>query len=770
MSFLLLLAAARAHYPHDQAYWVAVSPDPDTPRVITSLERIELTLLGRSDDGRDWAARLVSAKEDGQVVAGVLLTPDRLALAVFGRGLVISEDAGDTMVDLAIDDPAIATVVASGSTAFAAGGTGVWRSEDAGLTWEPVLAGASTDLDLSPDFEVDGRVCAASGDTLACSTDGGSTWTSAGLPTDTARISVGAAGLWATTADGLYASADGEAWELVGFLGTELSAIAELSDGLVLLAEGDRALWRSTDGGETWSYLDVEVIKIDQSRDGINFFDFVEGPDGTVYFASWYGLGHSEDRGQTFAFYDTERPGNGHAAALTRVGDRVRAWIGTYGSGPLLIDPLSLDTRTFPASAARFTRDSMPTPTWGRDGVAILDQGYSTWRTVDHGASWEDVARDYVVDGSWQMADDVKAVALSPDPGADPFLLATTGESAMDFLYSEDLGETWTAGDQDPACAAGGRAVALATDWPDDARAWAACGGAVYQSVDRGRTWSVAGDTGASAIFTIVPSADGVLVATSDGVWRMAAETTRLGFPGAVVTSIAATQDTIFALVPAEGWFRSDDAGATWSMLPAPIAEVPRVVAVSPDFADDGLVVVTGYGGEWASTDRGESWYDIHTVDVYESTHDAWTKTGTWTRSERAGASALDVITSDEVGATATLEFPGKRVTLDAPSDIPSGAVTVRIDGGAADRLDLPGDLPWSSPDLADGWHTLVVEAVRGTATLDVVQVLRLPAEVDSGMGADAACGCRDGSAALLLPLALLRRRRAPPSGQRRDQ
>ena len=45
---LVGVPSASAHYPHDQAYWVAVSPDPSAPLLFTSLERIELTLFGRS--------------------------------------------------------------------------------------------------------------------------------------------------------------------------------------------------------------------------------------------------------------------------------------------------------------------------------------------------------------------------------------------------------------------------------------------------------------------------------------------------------------------------------------------------------------------------------------------------------------------------------------------------------------------------------------------------------------------------------------------------
>lgn len=692
-------SVAYAHYPHDVAHWMAVSPDPAQPRLVTSLERIDLDLLGRSENGLDWSARLVQATNDGEVVSAAFLTPMRLILAG-GRGLQVSEDAGDTLVqESTVTDVDISRVVASPAVlvdgvAFAAGESAVWRTADAGLTWEAIWAGVGrgfTDVDVSPDFATDGRVCAAEHGAISCSHDGGVSWARTAIPAETYRISVGAEHrVWAVgRGEGLHVSADdGASWSLAGFEGEDLTAIAELSGGLVLMSKALQAEWRSEDGGATWSHVDVYQTVLDQSRDGVNFFDFVEGPDGAVYLACWPGLGRSDDRGLTYSFYNTERIEDSHSVVLTESGGQLAAWIGTYGGGPVLTDIQSLAAMDFPHLPVRFTRNTPTTLSWDRDGTAIFDEGYSTWRTTDWGATWVDIATDPVVDGEWQVAMDVKGVALAPDTSVDPFVLTTNGQTTMSFLTSEDLGDTWTTGTQDPACTTNGFAVALSPRWPDESRAWAACGGMIYESVDRGQSWTALGDTGASFVFRIVEQMDGaLLVATSDGLWRMdAASTVQVAFDDALVVAVDAStedgDDTVFALVPTQGWYRSDDGGDAWVELLAPTGDVSRMVSMSPTFAEDGTVAVAGYGGTWVSTDRGDSWSSIHALEVYEGFHDAWRTTGTWTEVRLDGASGGEVMFTDQVAATKTLDFRGIGVAVEAPATSASGVVAISLDGG----------------------------------------------------------------------------------------
>jgi hypothetical protein len=785
---LFASTAAHAHYPHDVAHWAAVSPDPAEPRWATSLERINLDLLGRSEDGLEWAARLVPGSGDyGGVESGAFLTPLRLVLATPGSGLLISEDAGDTILRVQqVSEDGIARVAASPEVlddglAFAAGEGAVWRTTDAGSSWEPVLEAGDegfTDLDLSPDFASDGRVCALEPGGLACSEDHGESWVLTTAPADSFRISVGAGErLWAAVrGGGLYASGDqGASWSLAGFEGEDVAVIAELSDGLVLMALAAEAAWRSTDGGETFFQVDVVEIPFDQSVDGVNFFDFFEGPDGAVYSTNWFGLARSEDAGETFTFFDTEPIRNAHSVAFTDgVDGELQAWIGTYGGGPVLTGVPARRAQDFPSLRGRFTRDTTPTVRWGQDGVAIFDEGYDTYLSTDGGAGWqalEEVAHDQGV----SLENDVKGVAVAPDASVDGFMLLNVGQGAMQFMVSEDLGESWTVGSQDPPCTQAGLVATISPGWPDSSRAWASCHGVVYETLDRGLSWSAFGDAGAF-VFEIAEQHDGaLLVASRDGLWRMdGASSERIAFEGQLVMSVAAAQEsgdpTVFALVPDQGWFRSDDSASSWVELAGPTTDFPRMIAMSPYFSEDGIVAVAGYGGAWASADRGGSWASIHLLEVYESDHDAWKVSGDWTTESWDGASGTRVVTTREVGASRTLSFQGVEAVLTAPTDADEGAVAVSLDGGAAEWLELPTDdgFVWRARGLAEGWHSLRVEAVSGSVTLDSLRVA-LVAGADAGAVEEpTGCSCRRSPSAdsgaqaylLLPPLVLLGWRR----------
>lgn len=799
--------AALAHYPHDMAYWVAVSPDPAEPRLATSLERIDLEIMGRSENGLDWDARLIQATIDGEVPSAAFLTSTRLAVATSQRGLQVSDDAGDTLVrSSTVSDSAITRVVPSPAIltdglAFVTGETSVWRTQDSGITFQAVqstLDEGFTDVDVSPDFMIDGRVCAVERTAMSCSQDHGDTWRRTLLPQGTFRTAVGAGHrVWATVrGEGVYLSADdGTTWALSAFPGEDVTAIAEFQDGLVLAAKSLQAEWRSTDGGATWTEVPVYQVVIDQTRDGVTFFDFIQGPDGTIYLTNWFGLAVSHDAGLTYTYLNTEPIQNTHWVTVTEgLGGALSAWVGTYGGGPFLLDLATLETEVYPSLTKRYTRSAPATSSWDRDGAAIFDEGYCTWRTRDYGQTWQRIAQDPNSDGEMEMTMDVKGVALAPDTSVDPFVVANIGQNAMTFQTSDDLGDTWLVGTQEPGCENIGFAAGISPRWPDDSRAWASCGGAVYETMDRGASWTAIGDTGAW-IFRFAEQTDGaLLVATSNGLWRIeGSSTTQIAFDGLVVDSVVASteegDDTVFALVPTEGWMRSTDGGDSWVELPRPTADMPRMIAMSPTYAEDGAVAVAGYGGAWASRDRGESWFSIYTTEVYETSHDAWLTTGTWSQTFVEEASSAEVMLTTEVGASKTLEFRGVAITLEAPPSPDPGVIGVWLDDVRSERVTLPtsGTTVWHADDLPDTWHTLRIEALLGTVALDDVVITRRTEPVDrpdSGGPDDTArppgdtadtgtdprldpsevrgCSCQRGGSAslLLLPLLLARRRR----------
>ncbi len=188
---------------------------------------------------------------------------------------------------------------------FGATGGGVWKTTDAGVTWNPVgdgqfatsSVGAIAQCEANPDIiwagmgEVQFRGNVIPGDGLYRSTDAGKTWTHAGLasktgqqmigrvridPTDCNRLYVAAFGdpYGPNDERGVYRSVDGGAtWERVLFRNRETGAVDLVIDpsnprtlyaGLWqayrkewMLSSGGpgSGLFKSTDGGTTWTEL-----------------------------------------------------------------------------------------------------------------------------------------------------------------------------------------------------------------------------------------------------------------------------------------------------------------------------------------------------------------------------------------------------------------------------------------------------------------------------------------------------------------------------------
>ncbi|MHB8054825.1 MAG: VPS10 domain-containing protein [Candidatus Aminicenantales bacterium] len=231
---------------------------------------------------------------------------------------------------------------------FAAiGPSGVWKSENAGTSWSPVFFNESTvsvgDLAVNqanPDIvwvgtgEATCRNSVTVGDGVYQSTDGGKTWTNRGLK-ETRHISrilidrnnpdivfVAAMGaLWnANIERGVFKTVDGgKTWKKTLYI-DENTGIADLAadwaDSRILYAAAyehrrlpwiytsggkGSGLYRSNDGGETWTKLTKGLPGGMLGRIGLGtsrsnpavVYAVVEAKDGGIF--------RSEDRGETWA-------------------------------------------------------------------------------------------------------------------------------------------------------------------------------------------------------------------------------------------------------------------------------------------------------------------------------------------------------------------------------------------------------------------------------------------------------------------------------------
>ncbi|HEX2168361.1 MAG TPA: hypothetical protein VHG09_14095 [Longimicrobiales bacterium] len=304
----------------------------------------------------------------------------------------------------------------------AAAAGGIWKTTNNGVTFRPLFqnerVAAMGDLAIAPSDtmqiwagtgEEDSRNSISPGRGIYKSTDGGLTWTLMGLektehiariivhPDDPNTVWVAAAGAtWRTNPErGLYKTTDGgQTWRLVKFVSdragmidlimhprdpnTLFAASWERLRGPYFLESGGpgSALWKSTDGGETWTEVQgggfPETMKgrigidISQSNPNIMYAlveaEAPDGEDGGCRAAKEGGCGlyRSEDGGATWTWM---QPQNTRPFYYSQV----------------RVDPVDPDIVYWSSTPVMFSRDGGRTV-----GTTTVDLH------VDHHAMWID--------------------------------------------------------------------------------------------------------------------------------------------------------------------------------------------------------------------------------------------------------------------------------------------------------------------------------------------------------------------------------------------
>lgn len=506
------------------------------------------------------------------------------------------------------DIRAVALAASDPRVLYAATAGGVFKSTDAGETWQPTAplrpegrAGRPQDVAIDP---TDPDVVYALDPKLFKSTDGGATWRAIAFAGgdeygrvvqinrhDPATLYVcdNAAGVFKTT-DG------GETWQPVnkGLFNRNLVLIGlDEHDPQVLygLGSGKSAVFVSRDAGATWE-------KAGGALDGITIKSFGRGRDDRGFRVT---LLREEDDGGT----------SEHVCESDRTG---RQWFVTQGGRSFMPKHLSID------------KDD---PNHLELSVADWSGGYELYLTTDGAGTWRIVD---LPSGTGRPA------AIAASRSTDGVLYASTRDE--EFYFSDDGGETWEffySAQQDPqgdetAAVDELRACRLhevpgmdyyrprmAFHPSDPDLAYVADRSAgMRKTEDGGKTWTtVNSGIVAHQIWDIAchPTTPGLVYAcgssgiykSTDGArsWQLISEAQ----PHTAPIAVHPHDGNILLAMTYRGVVEiSLDAGETWRQIDAiPSREKPFSFSFDPENAD--LFCVMTKKTLYETTDRGQTWH-----------------------------------------------------------------------------------------------------------------------------------------------------------------
>lgn len=500
--------------------------------------------------------------------------------------------------------------------------TGVFRSSDKAQSWVRVEGKLPEPVhDVAADPKVPNRLWAAtSPGRLHFSTNGGKSWTKRAA-TGIADLSISPAGDWlyANTANqGLLRSSDvGASWRPVQGIpktayvydlafdpGPPASIYAATLDGL----------YRSRDQGATWQRIAAAVFSGSVPQ--------VEVQGGRIFAAASSGVFYSSDGGSTWTIGGGPLRSRGEVVALAASADAVFA--GTWQSYELGGVYRSLDRgATWQLSQQGFTAvtvNAFAVAPSDPDLLYAVAGWTDVFQSVDRGATWKLLSLGTLPASYIHLTD----VLVDP---ADPSNSYLTDLATSRLLRSVDGGATYSTVQIFSAPAR------LAFDPRSPGALWGIGSAGLHHSADRGNTWQKAGPkvtqplvfndvevdprnprvlwiagTGRLAKKKVQPrvfrSADGGLT------W----ERRDTGIGGKAVLGLAldpAAPDTTLYAATDKGLYRSTDAGKTWKLLTGTAGEITQV-ATAPTTPATVYAFLTGFG-LMRSADRGQTWTPART-------------------------------------------------------------------------------------------------------------------------------------------------------------
>lgn len=286
------------------------------------------------EGGRAWTKIEADWDEDGDIYffasrgPGLLVNiEDKAYLSMDGGKIWREIEVGSSP-----DGVSISCFAASGPRLFVGtDGSGLFRSDDLGMTWIPVNAGFPSRADIAALARIGSDLFAASGEwgkggSVYLRSEAGAGWEAAGLtlPEETDINCLEAVGtdLLAGTESGIFLSEDrGRTWSLVTPEQSDRPYVNGFAvDGLRILAGTNDGILLSTDRGRTW----VRVFPEAEYSEPVDCF-VRAGP--ALFAGGFRGVLVSRDRGGTWQRVNAGLPKGARCVALASDGKVIVAGI-----------------------------------------------------------------------------------------------------------------------------------------------------------------------------------------------------------------------------------------------------------------------------------------------------------------------------------------------------------------------------------------------------------------------------------------------------------
>jgi photosystem II stability/assembly factor-like uncharacterized protein len=326
---------------------------------------------------------------------------------------------------------------------------GIWKSVDGGEYWEPIF-------DDQPDHAIGALAVAPSDPQIV--------WAGTGEPHIRSNVSLGT---------GVYKSTDGgETWQRVPLeiapTRTSRIVIHPTNPDVVYVAalghshgpQAERGIYRTTDGGNTWQH----ILLVDQNT-GASSLEMDPNNPRILFAGMWHVVVNTWGR---------ESGGPGSGLYMSRDGGD--SWQRLEGNGLPTLPVGKVDVCLTPANSDRIyalieTGDGVP---WHGQET----ESGELWRSDDGGTSWQLMTHDRNLGGRTAYYNN--CVVLPDDPDEAFFLTAA-------FVHTIDGGRTGTqlSGRQRP----GGDYHDMWIDPTNGDRMIVGNDGGTAISVNRGKTW-----------------------------------------------------------------------------------------------------------------------------------------------------------------------------------------------------------------------------------------------------------------------------------------